>query len=201
MIVRGAKHILRGILFETEMTQLAPTISHFLNCFLGSLAKKSLKKKKKKKPTSTKSKTTTLTPESLWAIIRKEVSERFQYEIQEEEDKMNLLVIPTLRNFCQKLGIKIAAKNYDFVSETPFQVEDILDLYPVVKHPSPKTQDGHDLLEAGVSLLAQGRLDVAFELLSEALVIFSQVYGPMHQATAICFRYVLCSSERCSFAL
>jgi hypothetical protein len=47
--------------------------------------------------------------------------------------------------------------------------------------------DGHDLLEAGVSYLAQGKLDIAFELLSEALVIFSQVYGPMHQATAICF--------------
>lgn len=53
-----------------------------------------------------------------------------------------------------------------------------------------------------MSYLTQGRLDVAFELLSEALVIFSQVrilppkpqiqitkqvYGPMHQATAVCF--------------
>jgi protein TIF31 len=47
------------------------------------------------------------------------------------------------------------------------------------------------LLESGVSYLSQGRLDVAFELLSEALVIFSQVYGPMHQATAICFRYYM----------
>ncbi len=60
-------------------------------------------------------------------------------------------------------------------------------MYIVLSH--YRTADGHDILEAGVNYLAQGRLDIAFELLSEALVIFSQVYGPMHQATAICFRY------------
>jgi len=122
----------------------------------------------------------------LWGIIIKNVQDRFQFDIT-DEIKGNLQIIPTLRNLCQKMGIKIVSKEFDFNSEIPFQTEDILDLYPVVKHSRPKTQDGHELLESGVSYLAQGRLDVSFELLSEALVIFSQVYGPMHQATAICF--------------
>jgi hypothetical protein len=64
MAVRGAKHILRGILFETEVTQLAPTVAHFLNCFLGAfVGKKNLKKKKKKKKVKSN-----LSPEGLWVM-------------------------------------------------------------------------------------------------------------------------------------
>jgi len=127
-----------------------------------------------------------LTSSTLWSSIFQQVQGHFQYELS-VDIQSKLVIIPTLRNLCQKMGIQIAAKDYDFSAEHPFQPDDILDLYPVVKHSLPKTADGHDLLEAGVSYLAQGRLDIAFELLSEALVIFSQVYGPMHQATAICF--------------
>jgi len=35
--------------------------------------------------------------------------------------------------------------------------------------------------------LGQGRLDIAYELLTEALAIFHQVYGPMHKDTANCY--------------
>jgi protein TIF31 len=42
-------------------------------------------------------------------------------------------------------------------------------------------------LEAGKTFVAQGRLDIAYELLSEALAIFHQVYGPMHADTANCY--------------
>jgi len=43
------------------------------------------------------------------------------------------------------------------------------------------------LMEAGKSFLSQGRLDIAYELLSEALAIFHQIYGPMHRDTANCY--------------
>lgn len=199
MIVRAAKHILREILIETELSLLAPSIAHFLNCFLGTPNKgRRTNVKKKKKKTKQKGPAFNYTHSSLWKKIKVKVEERFQYDSLPEDIWQTLSIlkhkgkrvdgkISCLRNFLQKMGIQIAQKDYDFSSETPFESEDITDIVPVVKHALPKTADGHDLLEAGVSYLAQGKLDVAFELLSEALVIFSQVYGPMHQATAICF--------------
>jgi protein TIF31 len=45
-------------------------------------------------------------------------------------------------------------------------------------------------MEAGKSFLSQGRLDIAYELLSEALAIFHQIYGPMHRDTANCYGYL-----------
>eukprot|EP01117_Protostelium_nocturnum_P013348 TRINITY_DN4974_c0_g1_i2.p1 TRINITY_DN4974_c0_g1~~TRINITY_DN4974_c0_g1_i2.p1 ORF type:complete len:1454 (+),score=476.66 TRINITY_DN4974_c0_g1_i2:138-4499(+) len=209
IIVRVSKHILRGILFETSLPFLAPTIASFFNCLFGngnpppitppsassSSSSNSTAGKKKKKRNSfvgtmaknpVKAYAFSHTPSSLWSLIKKTALDRFKYEITDEE-RNNLNEIATLRNLCQKMNIQVAAKEYDFTSDSPFNIEDILDIYPVVKHCNPKSADGHDLLESGVAFLAQGRLDVAFELLSEALVIFSQVYGPMHQATAICF--------------
>jgi protein TIF31 len=43
------------------------------------------------------------------------------------------------------------------------------------------------LLDGGKSLLLQGRLDLAFEFLTEALAMFHQTYGPMHPFTAHCY--------------
>ena len=132
----------------------------------------------------------------LWQLIVQFIEVHFEFDLPsswkhlaclDESDKVALL-----RNFCLKVGIQIAAKHYDLMhSSEPFDVKDILCIFPVVKHIVPETADGHNLLEAGAVLLAEGRMDVGFELLSEALNIFSQIYGPMHQATAVCFRFAL----------
>lgn len=135
MITRSAKHILRGILFETSTGNLAPTITYFLNCFLGSPSNIHLRGgKKKKKPKGISS---TLSPSSLWSNISKMVQDRFQYKLP-EDIRTKIAPLPTLRNLCQKMGIQIVARDYDFNSLEPFQVDDILDLFPVVKHSSPK---------------------------------------------------------------
>lgn len=205
MVVRTAKQILRAFLSETEDSQMAKAIATFLNCFLGAEPKsrRLTQKKKKKVPSSFKGNNFSFSSQSLWAVIFHQVKNRFQYEIPESfrstfcvipPSDMNKILevtghIPVLRNLCQKVGIQIACRDYDFTSETPFQPEDILDLFPVVKHLAPKNIDGYELLEAGVDCLSQGKLEHAFELLSEALVIFSQVNGPMHQSTAICFGF------------
>ncbi len=159
MIVRSCKHILRGILFETTSSYLAPSISHFINCFLGTPPptssnykgrRSTQKNKKKKKPQQYHHHTTTgsgrsrvivpafsYTSSSLWTTIYQSVQERFQYDLP-EDIRSKLSTLSTLRNFCQKMGITIASKDYEFGSEHPFQPEDILDLYPVVKHSLPK---------------------------------------------------------------
>lgn len=144
MIVRCVKHLLRNILYETETSYLAPSIAHFLNCLFGNHKKrnsnsKNVQKKKKKSKSVNKGKgpAFALTPAILWQNVQNLTRDRFQYELQENVFS-NFPPIPVLRNLCQKIGIQIASKEYDFLSECPFATEDILDLFPVIKHSLPK---------------------------------------------------------------
>eukprot|EP00027_Filamoeba_sp_ATCC50430_P001401 CAMPEP_0168547004 /NCGR_PEP_ID=MMETSP0413-20121227/3799_1 /TAXON_ID=136452 /ORGANISM="Filamoeba nolandi, Strain NC-AS-23-1" /LENGTH=1303 /DNA_ID=CAMNT_0008577217 /DNA_START=67 /DNA_END=3978 /DNA_ORIENTATION=+ len=208
MITRAAKHILRNAIATTEDFHLSVVVAHLLNCLIGKVTEENLPevaepddaeetkespkdKKKKKKKTKTPDNMgpeLTLTTEDLWAQITSEVKTRFQYDLPAHSTLQYLLSnAATLRSVCQKVGIQIDAADYDFSAATPFSPDNILNLTPVVKHPNPETADGKNLLEAGKAFLAQGRLDVAYELLTEALAIFHQVYGPMHRDTANCY--------------
>jgi len=125
----------------------------------------------------------------LWESICNEVKSRFHYELPKERKSLLTLIcsIATLRSICQKIGIAVQATDYDFRCAQPFQPYNILDLFPIVKHLEPETGDGRNLFDAGKSFFSQGRLDIAYELLTEALAIFHQVYGPMHRDTANCY--------------
>lgn len=57
-----------------------------------------------------------------------------------------------------------------------FRVED-LTLHPVVKQVCPATEDGVLLLNASKKMLLEGKQDMAFEVLTEAIAVFYQVYG------------------------
>jgi protein TIF31 len=85
--------------------------------------------------------------------------------------------LSTLRSICLKVGIQLVARDYDMAKEHPFKLSDIVRIFPVVKHYEPKSKEGHELLETGRAFYLQGRFDVAFDLLSESLNIFQQVYG------------------------
>lgn len=140
--------------------------------------------------TESESEVLTLTSAKLWEKITAEVKERYQYDLPERSHSSIVTVVrslSTLRSLAQKVGIQVNARDYNFTLANPFFVEDVLDVFPIVKHMNHETLDGRNLLEAGKSFLAQGRLDIAYELLTEALAIFHQVYGPMHKDTAQCF--------------
>jgi len=130
-----------------------------------------------------------LTSATLWAILQEEVQTRFSYALPARDSihESILATVATLRSICQKVGIQILAKDYDFSQNTPFHIDDIVNLFPIIKHTDPQSADGHNLLEHGKSFYTQGRLDIAYELLTEALAIFHQVYGPMHRDTANCY--------------
>jgi protein TIF31 len=91
-----------------------------------------------------------LTSQSLWKNLQALVKERYDYDISapvaEEKESKNLNEVvrkrvrdlPTLRSFCLKVGVQVAARNYDFSAAEPFRRKDILDIYPLVKHLNPK---------------------------------------------------------------
>eukprot|EP01103_Thecamoeba_quadrilineata_P012870 TRINITY_DN3429_c0_g1_i1.p1 TRINITY_DN3429_c0_g1~~TRINITY_DN3429_c0_g1_i1.p1 ORF type:complete len:1198 (+),score=311.34 TRINITY_DN3429_c0_g1_i1:9-3602(+) len=120
----------------------------------------------------------------IWEEIRKQVKERFEYELPE---KVVIRQVSALRGLCLKLGVQVAAISYNFLSSTPIRPQDVLDIFPIVRYASPRASDGSELLEAGKAFYLQGRLDIAFDLLNEAMNILYQVYGPMHPRTADCY--------------
>ncbi|XP_043691456.1 clustered mitochondria protein isoform X2 [Telopea speciosissima] len=219
IIVRSAKHIVKDILRESQDQDLGSAISHFLNCFFGncqsggtkgsanSMQSRTQKKDQASQQASSKSSKgharlksaayarknqspyLHINSDGLWTDIVDFAKFKYQFELPEDA-RLRVKKVSVFRNLCQKVGITIAARKYDLDSATPFQVSDILNLQPVVKHSVPVCSEARDLVETGKIRLAEGLLTEAFALFSEAFSILQQVTGPMHREVANCCRYL-----------
>ncbi|GLT84166.1 hypothetical protein SLE2022_024130 [Rubroshorea leprosula] len=218
IVVRSAKHILKDVLRDTEDHDIGPTISHFFNCFFGNgqavgvrttstMQPKTPKKdqavhqssgrsskghaKWKGRASSRKNTSSymNISSETLWSDIQEFSKVKYEFELADGA-RSRAKKMSVLRNLCQKVGITIAARKYDFNAATPFQTSDILDLQPVVKHSVPVCSEAKDLVEMGKVQLAEGMLSEAYTLFSEAFSILQQVTGPMHREVANCCRYL-----------
>ncbi|KAI3448924.1 hypothetical protein Pfo_005589 [Paulownia fortunei] len=219
IVVRSAKHIVKDAIRDTEDHDLGHAISHFFNCFLGKVQAVSAKgvgnstqSKNQKKGHSghhasgksskgqaklrnggyvrkKQSLYLSITSESLWTDIQEFAKLKYQFELPEDARHW-VKKIPVIRNLCQKVGITITARKYDFDAVAPFQVSDILNIQPVVKHSIPVCSEAKDLVETGKVQLAEGMLSEAYMLFSEAFTILQQVTGPMHREVANCCRYL-----------
>eukprot|EP00250_Pteridium_aquilinum_P016315 c23046_g1_i1 orf=399-4781(+) len=130
-----------------------------------------------------------VTSELIWKDIHEAVKFKYQFDLPEDAQS-KIRKISSIRNLCQKVGVTLAARKYDFHAPAPFQTSDILDLHAVVKHSVPMCADARDLLESGKLRLAQGKLNEAYELFSEGFSVLQQVCGPMHREVANCCRYL-----------
>ncbi|KAK3743452.1 hypothetical protein QZH41_019537, partial [Actinostola sp. cb2023] len=138
-----------------------------------------------------------LTPEELWRTIIDDVKSSFGYDLQCEScdtavTRYDIQKISLLRSLCLKCGVQILLREYDFNSKRhpTFKEEDIMNLFPIVKHTNPKAYDAAAVFEAANGKLQTGFLGEAHELMVEALNLFHQVYGPLHPDIATCYRLV-----------
>ncbi|GER39391.1 clustered mitochondria protein homolog [Striga asiatica] len=210
---------MQDILRDTEDHDLVFAISHFFNCFVGkfqavsgtgitnSSPSKSQKKTHSGHHASGKSPKglaklknggylrnkesvyLSITTDSLWSDIQEFAKLKYQFELPEDA-RQRVKKISVIRNLCQKTGITIAARHYDFDASTPFEVSDILNIQPVVKHSIPVCSEAKDLVETGKVQLAEGMLNEAYTLFSQAFALFQQVTGPIHREVANCCRYL-----------
>ncbi|KAL9275941.1 Clustered mitochondria protein-like protein [Drosera capensis] len=213
--VRSAKHIFKDVLRNTEDHDIAPAISRFFNCFFGEVTSKNTPATmpsgfhKKEPANHSSSKASRLkrrwrtgvsskknvpsysgiTSEDLWSDIAELAKLKYQFEMPDDATS-RVKKISVLRNLCQKVGITIAARQYDLDNAAPFQSADILDMRPVVKHSIPVCSEAKFLIETGKVQLAEGMLSEAYTLFSEAFSILQQVTGPMHREVANCCRYL-----------
>ncbi|KAJ0987073.1 hypothetical protein J5N97_005429 [Dioscorea zingiberensis] len=218
IVVRSAKHILKDLLMESLDHDIGQAITHFFNCFIGNVlprganasatkAHLASEHKGQQSPQSQNRSTKghirwgdgasanvqsaymLLTSEKLWSYICGFASFKYQFELTDDA-RLGVKKIPVIRNLCEKVGIKIAARKYDLNAAAPFQISDLLDVQPVVKHSVPVCSEARDLMDTGKARLAEGMLNEAYVLFSEAFALLQQVTGPMHRDVASCCRYL-----------
>jgi len=140
-----------------------------------------------------------LTPEILWEQISKECLEYYAIELPElscVDDLVNVYdiqKISVLRRLCHVVGVQLVSRDYqlDVVSSKHkklFTDDDVIRLFPVIKHAPPRATDAHQFFLSAQQKLQQGAIREAFELYTESLNLFTNVYGAIHTDIAVCYR-------------
>ncbi|KAL1203557.1 Protein REDUCED CHLOROPLAST COVERAGE 3 [Cardamine amara subsp. amara] len=165
MIVRTFKHLLRAVIASvSNMAELPVAIAASLNFMLGRRELEGCLRLQ-------------------W--LQKFLSRKFGW-IQKDEFK-HLKKISILRGLCQKVGLELVPREYDFDSPNPFKSSDIFGLVPVCKYVLCISSDGRTLLESSKLALDKGKLDDAVNYGTKALVKMIAVCGPYHRNTACAY--------------
>ncbi|XP_065214882.1 clustered mitochondria protein homolog isoform X2 [Planococcus citri] len=213
LVTRSAKHVFTTYLQNTEMMSLATAVSHFLNCFLSScpvphpqtsmedLQTKCAKRRNKRKGRINRliavdnNQWANMTPKVLWIQIKHEIKKYYDFELIGDNieavcTQYSLQRISLLRSFCMKNGVQILLREYNFDAKNrlTFFEEDIVNIFPVVKHINPRASDAYNFYTTGQNKIQHGYLKEGYELISEALNLLNNVYGAMHPEIAQCLR-------------
>ncbi|XP_063222279.1 clustered mitochondria protein homolog isoform X4 [Bacillus rossius redtenbacheri] len=212
LIVRATKHVFNAYMQSIELMSLSAGVSHFLNCFLSAsqmphpqqvvdefqtrTSKRRNKRKGRSNPLASDStEWANLTPRLLWSQLRSELKSYYDFELIPDSmdtaiEMFSLQKISILRSFCIKTGVQILLREYTFDSKNrhTFFEEDIVNIFPVVKHINPRATDAYNFYTTGQSKIQQGYLKDGYELISEALNLLNNVYGAMHPEIAQCLR-------------
>lgn len=136
-----------------------------------------------------------LTQKSLWQQIKSELKQYWDFElncdyIDAAIEQYRFHKLSLLRAFAQKVGIQILLREYNFESrnKSTFNEDDILNVFPIVKHINPRASDAYNFYTTGQTKIQQGYFKEGFELISEALNLLNNVYGAMHSENAQCLR-------------
>jgi len=207
------KHIFTNYIQGIEMMSLSSAISHFLNCFLSSCQtipqpsttdelqfRQSRRKNKRKTRQNLISSQdnndwVNLSPKSFWSSLRNELDSYYGWTLTPDSidscvETFNLQKISILRLFCIRTGIQLLLREYHFDHKTrvTFTDEDVLNMFPVVKHIHPRASDAYNFYSTGQRKIQDGYLKEGYELISEALNLLNNVYGAMHSEIAQCLR-------------
>ncbi|CAH8559830.1 unnamed protein product [Dicrocoelium dendriticum] len=141
------------------------------------------------------------TPATLWADIVKEAKEYYHYQISAPDidafcAQFEIQRTQILRSFCSTVGIQLLLRDYQLTppngakhhTRPVFFTEDILSLYPIVKHLHPHATDAYHYFTTGQARISSGHLQEGFELINEALNLLNAVYGPLHPDIGACNR-------------
>ncbi|CAL8265646.1 unnamed protein product [Merluccius merluccius] len=195
---------------DVEAAALSAAVSHFLNCLLSSAssfpdstADELLSRRRSRRRRSQGSRAAALaetawarmTPGDLWRKIKTEAEDYYQFtlhceSIDEIVERFGLQKISLLREIAMTTGIQVQLKDYVFESrhKPVFSEEDVVNMSPVVKHLRPTATDATRLIQQAQTAVQQGLLQDGYELIRQALTLFSSVCGIQHEDVSTCLR-------------
>ncbi|TNN66420.1 Clustered mitochondria [Liparis tanakae] len=195
---------------DVEPAAFSAAVSHFLNCLLSSAScfadfcsdelvsrRRSRRRRSNggRVPLLTNSVWAKLTPTELWGRIRTEAGDYYHYTIDSDSmddviKKHSLQRISLLREMAIKTGIQVQLREYVFESRhrPVFAEEDVVNMFPLVKHLKPTATDATRLVQRAQVAGQRGLLKDSYELISQALTLFSGVCGVLHEDVCVCLR-------------
>ena len=104
--------------------------------------------------------------------------------------KLGLRKLTLLRSFCTKNGVQLMLRDYSMESKNKeaFHDDDILNMFPVVKHVATKASDAYSFFTNGQTKIQQGFFKDGYELISESYNLLNNVYGALHPEICMCLR-------------
>uniref|UniRef100_A0A3B4ZTG7 Clustered mitochondria protein homolog n=1 Tax=Stegastes partitus TaxID=144197 RepID=A0A3B4ZTG7_9TELE len=210
VIIRSAKHIFRTYLQNVEPAAFSAAVSHFLNCLLSSSSNfpdscsdELLSRRRSRRRRSHGSRVTSLTDSvwarltstELWGKIRAEAQDYYHHTIDrcvESIDavieKHNLQRLSLLREMAIKTGIQLREYVFESRHRPVFGEEDVINMFPVVKHLELTSPDATRLVQQAQLAVQQGLLKDGYELISQALTLFSSICGVLYEDVCMCLR-------------
>jgi protein TIF31 len=190
MIVRSAQTAFRALVHKVPSYSMGEFVVSFLNAFFDKVSTAGKGSRSGVKPVHLSEAQAAaslhqrddefgLSHQSLWVSIRAIVEAKYNYTLPEFIPG-GVFELATLRSLCLRLGLKLEAKNFDFNKDRPFELSNLIEMVPVVKHVAPTSRDGYQLLAAGKSLAAEGK-EESIEVFQEALSLYHQTFGAMYR--------------------
>ncbi|XP_061418058.1 clustered mitochondria protein homolog isoform X1 [Lethenteron reissneri] len=136
-----------------------------------------------------------LSPQQLWKSIRTEAREYYAIDLEcdgvdQALEKYGIQKLALLREICLKGGIQVLLREYNFEGrhKATFTEEDILNMFPVVKHLDARATDAQRIFQTAQAHIQQGFFKEGCTQLGEALNLYNGVYGALHAEIIACLR-------------
>ncbi|XP_071338904.1 clustered mitochondria protein homolog [Trachinotus anak] len=203
IFIRSTRRVFNSFLQGVDVPSLSAAVSHFLCCLLvphftpspvGEETKKKSRRRGRGAGASESTPWSTLTGAELWNLVCQDAAET--YNVSDSlgsgpnylVEHYGLQKLSLLREFCLKTGVQLRLRDYllDNLNKAPIGPDDILNIFPVVKHIHMPTVDASKAYRAAQISIQKGLLDQAHEQLKEAAYLFGRVCDDLHSEACYC---------------
>lgn len=203
IFIRSTRRVFNNFLQDVDVPSLSAAVSHFLCCLLvphftltsvGEETKKKSRRRGRGAGASESMPWSTLTGAELWNLVCQDAVET--YNISDHlgsgpnhlVEHYGLQKLALLREFCLKTGVQLRLRDYflDNQNKAPIGPDDVLNIFPVVKHIQMPTVDASKAFSAALTSIQKGLLDQAHEHLKEAAYLFGRVCDDLHPEACFC---------------
>ncbi|KAJ8414080.1 hypothetical protein AAFF_G00066780 [Aldrovandia affinis] len=204
IVMRSAQRILNTYLQGVEVSSLSAAVSHFLCCLLvphfssapvGEEPKKRSRRRGRGGGVASDSMAwSALSGGELWNLVCQDAKETYNLteglgtSVDHLVEQYGLQKVSLLRELCLKTGIQLRLREYalDNRSKAPIGPDDVLNVFPVVKHMAMTMSDASKLFHAAQANMQKGHVQQAYEQLKEAAYMFSRVCDDLHPDACAC---------------